>query len=214
MRVLIQVGLMFIFFLSAPAQAETAAAKILVLGDSLSAAYGIPVQQGWVALLQQRLREQGYPQRVVNASISGETTSGGLQRLPAALKVHQPQIVLIELGANDGLRGQPLKQLRANLAEIIRLSRAAGAEPVLFEMRIPSNYGAEYAEQFFAGFSQLAREQKTALVPFFLLPFAQDPAAFQDDGIHPGVGVQPQMLDAVWPVLKPLLRPKAAANRK
>lgn len=195
-----------------PALGQAAAPKILVLGDSLSAGYGIAVQRGWVALLQQKLRQEGYPHEVVNASISGDTTQGGLARLPAALQRHQPQYVLIELGGNDGLRGLPLKALRENLTRLVTLSRAAGAEPLLFEMRIPSNYGAEYAQQFQETFSTVARTHKLALVPFFLSAFAADPAAFQDDGIHPSERQQPRMLETAWPALRRALgAPKASA---
>lgn len=179
---------------------------ILVLGDSLSAAYGISIDRGWVALLRERLAQAGYPHRVVNASISGETTSGGLQRLPAALRTHQPKIVLIELGANDGLRAQPLKQMRANLKAMAKLSKAHGAQAVIFEMRIPVNYGAAYANGFHAVFGEIAKDSKLPIVPFWLNAIATDPKAFQDDGIHPNETVQPKLLDAVWPTLKPLLK--------
>lgn len=178
---------------------------ILVSGDSLSAAYGMSLEQSWVALLQRRLREQGYPHRVVNASVSGETTAGGLARLPKALQQHRPRVVLIELGANDGLRGQPLKQIRANLTKMVKLSRAAGAEPLLFEMRLPPNYGKAYADAFHRSFAELARAETVPLVPFFLSPIALQRDAFLSDGIHPTAAVQPQLLEAVWPTLKPLL---------
>lgn len=179
---------------------------VLVLGDSLGAAYGIPASQGWVALLQQRVRSAGYPQRVVNASVSGETTTGGLARLPALLDRHQPQMVLIELGGNDGLRGQPLEKLRGNLTRMAELSRKAGAVPVLFEMRIPSNYGPTYSDGFQGAFAQAARSADAPLVPFFLAAIALDPDAFQDDGIHPTAKVQGQMLDALWPTVEKELR--------
>ena len=190
----------------------TAAAKpavppvILVLGDSLSAGYGLPRDAGWVSLLERRLTTQGYPHRVVNASISGDTSVGGLSRLPAALDAHRPQIVLIELGGNDGLRAQPVKQLRSNLEKLVALSRTAGATPVLFEMRIPSNYGPAYTESFAKVFGDTAKTLKTPLVPFFLAAIATDPAQFQDDGIHPNAAAQPKLLDGVWPTLKPLLK--------
>lgn len=191
----------------------TAAAKpavppvILVLGDSLSAGYGLPRDAGWVSLLERRLATQGYPHRVVNASISGDTSAGGLSRLPAALEAHRPQIVLVELGGNDGLRAQPVKQLRSNLERIVALSRAAGATPVLFEMQIPSNYGPAYTDSFAKVFGETAKTLKTPLVPFFLAAIATDPAQFQDDGIHPSAAAQPKLLDGVWPTLKPLLKP-------
>lgn len=179
---------------------------ILVFGDSLSAAYGINVDRGWVALLRERLAQAGYPHRVVNASVSGETTSGGLLRLPAALAAHRPKIVLLELGGNDGLRAQSLKQMRSNLEEMARLSKAAHAQPVIFEMRIPSNYGVTYGDGFHAVFGEVAKSAKLPMVPFWLATIAADPKAFQDDGIHPTEAMQTKLLDAVWPTLKPLLK--------
>lgn len=190
---------------NAAAEASGAAPTILVLGDSLSAAYGIPAERGWVALLQERLRSRGYPHVVVNASISGETTAGGLMRLPALLDRHRPQMVLIELGGNDGLRGLPLDRLAGNLTRMATLSREAGAVPVLFEMRIPSNYGPTYSAGFEAVFRQVAKALDTPLVPFFLASIALDPDAFLDDGIHPNVDSQPKMLKAAWPILEAVL---------
>lgn len=178
---------------------------ILVWGDSLSAAYGMPREAGWVQLLQQRLREKEYPHRVVNGSVTGETTTGGLARLPAALKRHRPALVVVELGGNDGLRGLPLAQLRANLAQLVRLSRAAGARVLLLEMRIPPNYGAPYADGFQRTFAEVARGGGATLVPFFLAPIVEQPGQFQEDGIHPSASAQPAMLDAVWPLLHPVL---------
>ena len=200
--------------LPALGQAATAAVSnkvagapvILVMGDSLGASYGVPVQQGWATLLQRRLREQGYPHRVHNASISGETTAGGLARLPPLLKAQQPKIVLIELGANDAFRGLKLERMRENLQEMIRLSQAAGAQPLLFEMRVPSNYGPEYTEHFTRGYAELAKAGKIPLLPFFLMPLAAEQERwFQDDGIHPNAAAQPMLLDAVWPSLQALL---------
>jgi acyl-CoA thioesterase-1 len=179
---------------------------ILVWGDSLSAAHGIPIESGWVQLLQQRLREQGYPYAVVNGSVSGETTAGGLARLPAALAAHHPALVLIELGANDGLRGLPLEQMRANLRAMARRARESGAGVLLFEMRIPPNYGATYTDGFRASFAEIARREGATLVPFFLAPIVAEPALFQEDGIHPTAAAEPKLLDAVWPQLQPLLR--------
>lgn len=192
------------------ARAENTAPVILVLGDSLSAAYGIPASQGWVALLQQRLQARGYPQRVVNASVSGETTAGGLNRLPALLDRHRPQLVLIELGGNDGLRGLPIARLQENLTRMAQLSRSAGARPVLFEMRIPSNYGPTYTRGFQAAFTTVAQAQNAPLVPFWLAGIALDPDAFLDDGIHPTAASQPRMLDAVWPTLEAALKPRSS----
>ena len=188
----------------APA-AKAAQPVILVLGDSISAAYGIPQAQGWVALLQQRLRDQGYPHTVVNASISGETTAGGLARLPRALDRHRPKIVLVELGGTDGLRAQPVKNMKQNLERMATLAREAGATPVLFEMRIPENYGPAYTRSFAAAFGEVAAAQKLPLVPFFLATIATDATQFLEDGIHPSVAAQPKLLDAVWPTLRPLL---------
>lgn len=197
---------MVLLCLLAGASAAASPPVILVLGDSLSAGYGLPNGSGWVSLLERRLKTQGYPHRVVNASISGDTSAGGLSRLPAALEAQKPVLVLVELGANDGLRAQPIPQLRSNLEQIIARSRAAGATPVLFEMRIPSNYGPAYTERFANLFGEVAKAQKLPLVPFFLAAIATDPAQFQDDGIHPNAEAQPKLLDAVWPTLKPLLK--------
>lgn len=178
---------------------------ILVTGDSLSAAYGIGIEEGWVALLQKRLQQQGYPHRVVNTSVSGETTRGALARLPAELSQHKPEIVLIELGANDGLRGQSLKAMRDNLTKMVKLSQRAGAKPVLFEMRLPANYGPQYTEDFRKSFATVAKAQDVPMLPFFLSGIALQPGSFQSDGIHPTAAAQPGLLEAVWPALKPLL---------
>jgi acyl-CoA thioesterase-1 len=179
---------------------------ILVLGDSISAGYGIRVEEGWVALLQARLRKEGYGYRVVNASVSGETTTGGLTRLPRALRLHAPAIVILELGGNDGLRGLPLSDTRANLTRMTDLSVAAGARVLLVGMKIPPNYGPRYAEGFEKVFADLAAQRKLPLVPFFLEKVALVPGLMQDDGLHPTAGAQPIMLDALWPHLKPMLR--------
>jgi acyl-CoA thioesterase-1 len=186
--------------------ASVAPRTILVLGDSVSAGYGLTVGEGWVSLLQGRLKTQGYGYRVVNASVSGETTTGGLARLPRALTVHKPQIVVLELGGNDGLRGLPLETSRANLEKMIRLSKAAGAQVVLLGMKMPPNYGPRYAEGFERIFAELARKYRLAFEPFFLDKIALVPGMLQADGLHPTAKAQPAMLDAVWPVLKPLLK--------
>jgi acyl-CoA thioesterase-1 len=178
---------------------------ILVLGDSLSAGYGIPAEQGWVNLLQRRLTERGFPHQVINASISGDTTSGGLSRLPAALERHRPTLVILELGANDGLRGQPPMAMATNLGRMIELSRQAGARVVLAEMRIPPNYGPLYTQKFQATFGELAQRHQIPLVPFLLDGVAGNPALIQDDGLHPRAEAQPRILDNVWPALEPLL---------
>jgi acyl-CoA thioesterase-1 len=180
---------------------------ILVLGDSLGASYGVAQGQGWVALMQQRLAAQGYPHHVVNASVSGDTTAGGLARLPASLDREHPRIVLIELGGNDGFRAQPVAVLRANLEGIIKLTKKAGAKPVLFEMRMPTNYGA-YGDAFWHVFAEVAKAQGATLMPFLLNPIALDPSAFQEDGIHPTAASQPKILDGVWPTLKSVLDAK------
>ncbi|NKF21264.1 arylesterase [Solimonas marina] len=176
----------------------------LVLGDSLSAAYGIPQSQGWVALLQQRLSDRGYRAQVINASVSGETTSGGLARLPALLARHQPQVVLIELGGNDGLRALPIKIMRQNLQRLVDLSRQAGARTAIFQMQLPPNYGPTYVTEFADSYPLLAKRNDIALVPFLLAPIATDRDAFQADGIHPLATSEPKVLDAIWPALEKL----------
>jgi len=190
----------------ARAQGAGAAPLILVLGDSISAAYGLDAGQGWVRLLEQKLTREGAPHRVVNASVTGETTAGGLARLPALLERHKPSVVLIELGGNDGLRALPVKVMRANLERMIDMTRDAGAEPALFEMRIPDNYGPAYTEAFTHAFAGIARDRRVPMVPVERMRFVSDPSSFQDDGIHPGPAAQPQILDAVWPTLAPLLQ--------
>jgi acyl-CoA thioesterase-1 len=181
---------------------------VLVLGDSLSAEYGLPRDTGWVKKLSDRLESPiggAGKYSVVNASISGETTSGGRTRLPALLTQHAPAIVVIELGANDGLRGLSLAAMRDNLLALSSASRAAGARVLLIGMRIPPNYGREYAERFAATFAEVARSQKAALVPFLLEGFADQPDYFQADRIHPSERAQPRMLENVWRVLRPML---------
>lgn len=190
----------------APAAADADRPVILIVGDSLSAGYGLKVEEGWVSLLQRRLDAEGYGYRLVNASVSGETTGGGLARLPRALDRHRPEIVVIALGGNDGLRGLPVTELRGNLRSMLQLSRAAGAGVVLAGIRIPSNYGPQYTEKFFAVYAELARAEGVALVPFLLEGIALREDLFQDDGIHPSAAAQPRLLDNLWPALKPLLR--------
>jgi acyl-CoA thioesterase-1 len=186
--------------------AASAAGTILVLGDSLSAGYGVKVDQTWVALLQQRLARQGYDgYRVVNASISGETTGGARGRLPRALELHKPSIVVLELGGNDGLRGLPIKQVRANFEYMIETSQAAKAKVVLVGMRMPPNYGPEYAESFHALYGELARKYNGPLVDFFLEGVALDDTLMQPDGIHPNAAAQPKLLDNLWPALSKVL---------
>ena len=183
------------------------AAVLLVVGDSLSAGYGLGrVDDGWVALLQQRLRREGYAIRVVNASISGDTTRGGLARLPAALNRFAPALTIIELGGNDGLRGFPLEEMGDNLAGMIELARGTGSQVVLLGMMIPSNYGPRYTDDFQGRFSTLSDRFGVPLVPFFLEDVALDATLMQADGIHPNEAAQPLMLDAVWPIIEPVLR--------
>jgi len=187
--------------------ARAEAPVILVFGDSISAGYGLAhVEQGWVELLKTRLKAQGYGYQVVNASVSGETTAGGLARLPRALELHQPKIVVIELGGNDGLRALPIPQMRANLGRMIELAAAAGDKILLLGMRMPPNYGLEYTEQFQASFIDIAREKKIPLVPFLLNDIALSSKLLQDDDIHPNALGQPKLLENVWPQLTPLLR--------
>ncbi len=181
------------------------ASTILVMGDSLSAGYGIDEREGWVALLGNKLADGDTGFDVINASISGDTTSGGLARLPDALARHRPDIVVIELGGNDGLRGQSLQNIRQNLSTMVQLVQEANGEVLLLGMRIPSNYGARYTQRFLESFAQVAEEHNTALVPFFLEGVATDPSLMQDDGIHPNSAAQPILLDLVWPALEPLL---------
>ena len=199
---------LFVLFvlIVASVSAKAEAPVILVFGDSISAGYGLArVEQGWVALLQTRLKEQEYGYQVVNASVSGETTAGGLARLPRALSLHHPGIVVLELGGNDGLRALPLAQMRLNLARMVDLSAAAGAKVLLLGIRMPPNYGPEYTEQFRLCYSDLARDKKLPLVPFLLKDIALEPTLMQADGIHPNAQGQPKLLDNVWPTLAPLL---------
>ena len=178
----------------------------MVLGDSLSAAYGIAQARGWVALLGERLKDERLDYIVVNASISGDTTSGGLSRLPKVLQQHKPAVVIVGLGGNDGLRGLPIAQMKQNLSAIIAQSQKAGARVLLVGMKVPPNYGPDYAQAFEAAYSDLARTHKSALVPFFLEDFAEKPDFFQPDRIHPTAAAQPLMLERVWTALRPLLK--------
>jgi acyl-CoA thioesterase-1 len=196
-----------VLWLGALATARADAPVILVFGDSISAGYGLPrVDQGWVALLQAKLKAQGYGYEVVNASVSGETTEGGLARLPRALSLHHPQIVILELGGNDGLRALPAAAMRSNLARMIDLSTAAGAKILLLGMRIPPNYGPAYSEQFSAAYADLARAKNVPSIPFLLDGVALNGALMQTDGIHPNPAGQPRLLENVWPALTPLLK--------
>ena len=201
---------MRVWFLSAAlalmcmAQNATAG-TILIVGDSISAAFGLDTRLGWVSLLEQRLGQQGYDDKVVNASVSGDTSAGGLARLPALLAAHKPEVVILELGGNDGLRGQQPAQLKQNLASMNEASQKACAKVLLLGMQLPPTYGARYTRAFAEVYSQLGSEKKVALVPFLLEGVGGHPELMQADGVHPAVGAQGKLLDNVWPALKPLL---------
>lgn len=184
-----------------PAFART----LLVVGDSLSAAYGIDVKSGWVAQLQQRLRRDQADYTVINASISGDTTANGRVRLPQALAQHRPSVVVIELGGNDGLRGLPLAEMKKNLAAMVRVAKAGGARVVLVGIKLPPNYGVRYTQDFERVYRELAKEQRVTLVPHLLDNVAGTDGLMQPDGIHPTAAAQARMLDNVWPTLRPLL---------
>lgn len=188
------------------ASAAASAPVILVLGDSLSAGYGVSVDATWVALLQQRLAKQGYGYRVVNASASGETTGGARARLPRALELHKPALVVIELGGNDGLRGLPLKQVRANFEAMLTQVDAAGAQAVLVAMRIPTNYGPAYTSAFHAIYGELGQKYSVPVIDGFMDSVALDEALMQADGIHPNTQAQPVLLDVIWPTVSRQLK--------
>jgi len=178
---------------------------IIVLGDSLSAAYGMEISQSWPSLLQGRLRGNGYAHRVFNSSITGDTTQGGLARLPRLLNKHQPDIVILELGGNDGLRGLPIEVTGQNLSSMIEQSQSAGARVILAEMRIPPNYGRTYTQKFNSMFTDLSGQYGITLLPFLLQDIALEPGLMQADGIHPTASAQPMILEQVWAVLRPVL---------
>lgn len=188
-----------------PLGARPQPAVILVFGDSLSAGYGVPVGHGWVSLLAQKIAREGYDFTLVNASVSGETTAGGLARLPRALQLHQPRIVILELGANDGLRGLPTPRTEANLERMITLSQSQGARVLLLGIQLPPNYGARYTSAFFMMFADLARREHVALVPWLMAGVALHASLMQADGLHPDERAQPLLLDNVWPALRPML---------
>lgn len=181
------------------------AATVLVLGDSLSAGYGLPAEEAWPAHLQRKLETLPGEHRVVNASVSGETTAGGRSRLPQALEIHSPDVLVIELGANDGLRGLPLATMQANLLAMIDAAQAANVAVVLLGMQLPPNYGSNYADKFREVFAGVAEARDVPLVPFLLEGFAADRDMFQNDGIHPTAAAQPRILENVWPTLAPLI---------
>jgi acyl-CoA thioesterase-1 len=185
--------------------AALAAPKILVYGDSLSAAYGIAQARGWVALLEERINRDKHNYTVVNASISGETTSGGVSRMRKALEQHRPAIVILELGANDGLRGLPVAETKKNLAAMIEASKSAGARVLLVGLRMPPNYGPQYTRAFDGAYAELARRHRVALVPFLFEGLADTPEHFQPDRMHPTEAAQPVLLENVWRGLAPML---------
>lgn len=189
-----------------PAKMQSDAKTVLVMGDSLSAAYGMAASKGWVSLLDARLRGTQPGWRMVNASVSGETTAGGVSRLPRQLERVKPAVVVIQLGANDGLRGLPLDRMQANLDRMIRLSKASGAKVLLVGMRMPPNLGRAYTEGFSTTYAKLAKQHQVALLPFLLEPVMLDRGAFQRDNLHPTEAAQPKLANHVWPALRPLLR--------
>jgi acyl-CoA thioesterase I len=197
--------LFFILVLLSAAAAAAEEKSILVVGDSLSAAYGIARERGWVALLEARLKREGLDYSVVNASISGDTSGGGRARLKPLLERHKPAVVVLELGANDGLRGLPIRQMKDNLSQAITASQASGARVLLVAVKMPPNYGEDYTKSFDAAFRDLAKAHRTALVPFLMEDFAGKPEYFQQDRLHPAENAQPLMLEQVWRGLKPLL---------
>ena len=190
-----------------PVQAQT----LLVVGDSLSAGYGLRQQEAWPVLLGQKLAQAGYRHSVINASTSGDTTANGLSRIDAALTAHKPAVVILALGANDGLRGLSLKSMRTNIETMTRKAQAVGAKVLIAGMQLPPNYGPDYTQKFADTFGEVARATRSALLPFLLDGFATDPRSFQADGIHPVAGAQSHIVDNIWGPLRPLLG-KSASN--
>lgn len=201
MRAMLKGAVLGLLLLGQMAQAGT----VLVVGDSISAAFGMDTRQGWVHLLDERLKKEGFEHQLVNASISGDTSAGGAARLPALLAEHDPDLVIVELGGNDGLRGLPPSQLQQNLASMIDASRESGAKVLLLGMRIPPNYGERYTTAFAKVFDDVAAQKNVPLVPFLLEGVGGVATLMQDDGVHPAVEAQPMLLENVWPTLKPLL---------
>ncbi|CAG0989925.1 acyl-CoA thioesterase I [Burkholderiales bacterium] len=202
MRIVAAIALLL---LALPLSAAGAEPTLLVFGDSLAAGFGLARGEGWVDLLQQKLKREGYGYRVVNASISGETTSGGRARIDSALKNFRPQVVVLELGANDGLRGTPLASFRDNLDAIAAAARRSGAKLLIVGMRLPANYGAGYTQGFAAVFAEVAKKHQAALLPFLFAGLEDTPESFLPDRLHPSALAQPRILDTVWPALRPLL---------
>ncbi|MGI4836979.1 MAG: arylesterase [Janthinobacterium lividum] len=184
---------------------NAAAGTVLIVGDSISAGFGLDTSKGWVALLQQRLEREGFSDKVINASITGDTSGGAQARLAPLLTANKPDLVILELGGNDGLRGQPPAQLQQNLSMMIDSAKGVGAKVLLLGMQLPPNYGKRYTDAFAKVYPDLAQQKSVALVPFFLQGIGGVPALMQADGLHPAVGAQGMLLDNVWPVLKPLL---------
>ncbi|WP_442962514.1 arylesterase [Pseudomonas sp.] len=197
-----------VFLLALPANAQ----NILVVGDSISAAFGLEIEQGWVYLLQERIREHGYPHTVINASVSGDTTAGGLARLPRLLEQHEPALVVIELGGNDGLRGMPPSNMQQNLSRKVELSTEAGADAMLLGMMIPPNYGLRYTEAFNQAFVNVAEQWSIPLLPFLLEGVGDVPALMQSDRIHPTAEAQPILLENAWPLIEQWLQDQAPAR--
>lgn len=186
---------------------ETEKATLLILGDSLSAAYGLAQQEGWVSLLQKTWRDEKIPIDVVNAAVSGETTDGGLARLPRLLEQHAPSHVLIELGGNDGLQGHSISKIKDNLTSLVTMAKASGADVFIQQMQIPSNYGRRYTELFSNSFTHIAQQQGIRSIPFFLEDIALNPSLMQADGIHPNAAAQPMIADFMFIKLTPLIKP-------
>jgi len=205
-RLLLVLSLLGFNFVACANEAFAENPKILVYGDSLSASYGVAKQQGWVSFLQKKLINHQYKYDVINASISGETTSGGLTRLASTLTRTKPSIIILELGANDGLRGLPVKDMTNNLSNMIAQSKKANVKVILVGMKIPPNYGPKYTESFSKAYPQLSQQHKVSLVPFMLENIAAKPNLIQDDGLHPNALGQPMMLDNIWPKLQLMLK--------
>ncbi len=208
-RLLLVISLLGLNFVACANQAFAGSSKILVYGDSLSASYGVAKEQGWVAFLQKKLITLHYQYDVINASISGETTSGGLTRFANTLAKTKPSIVILELGANDGLRGLPVKDMASNLSNMITQSKKANVKVLLVGMQIPPNYGPKYTQSFRKTYLQLSQQHKVSLVPFMLENIAAKPNLIQEDGLHPNAAGQPMMLDNIWPILQLMLKKQA-----
>lgn len=202
---LLRIAALALLLACAGAYAQPKPPVILIVGDSISAGYGLPSGTGWAALLQERLAAERYPYHVMNASISGDTTAGGRARLPGLLEATRPQITVIELGGNDGLRGGSLDAMAHNLDAMVTAAQQAGSRVLLLGMRLPPNYGPDYVRRFVATYAEIAQKRKTALVPFLFEGFGDDSAMFQPDRIHPIAAAQAKLLDNVWRELKPLL---------